>query len=344
MIFDLSMRVLIVCSYRDFRPDGINAYIKEQVEAITQVMCDAPSGKCKVESVKCEFYLVRGKGVSGYIREIPKLRKVIRAFKPDIIHAHYGLCGLLANLSTRRIPVVTTYHGSDINVPRSRRYSNWSLRLSAWNIFVSQHLLDAIDATKYQNTTLIPCGVDLMDDQLQSREEARKALGWSEDEKKVLFAGMFEEVKGPELAMDAIARVNIEELRVKSGKVELIEMKGYTREEVNRLMCAVDCLLMTSKSEGSPQVIKEAMACGCPIVSVDVGDVAERVNGVDGCYVVGSYELTNERISELVKAIQKAFAFNGKTKGREKIITDGLDNAQIAERIIKIYERLAFSV
>ena len=101
------------------------------------------------------------------------------------------------------------------------------------------------------------------------------------------------------------------------------------------LINAVDAVLLTSKTEGSPQVIKEAMSCGCPIVSVDVGDVAERTSGVDGCYVVPSREPR-----EIADALEKAIAFQGKTKGKEKIVVNGLTNEFVAERIIEIYEKI----
>jgi glycosyltransferase involved in cell wall biosynthesis len=100
-------------------------------------------------------------------------------------------------------------------------------------------------------------------------------------------------------------------------------------------MCAANCLLLTSKTEGSPQVIKEAMACGCPIVSVDVGDVAERVSGVEGCYVVRTREP-----KDIAEALLKAIAFKGKTKGRERIQEMGLSNDQVAERLMAIYQSL----
>lgn len=304
------MKVLIVASFNKGR---FVPFVEEQGAALQQVGCEI------------EWFGVQGKGIVGYLKAVPKLRAKIREYKPDIIHAHYGLSCLVANLATRRVPVVSTYHGSDINLKSARRFSKIAMWLSAWNIFVSQRNVDIAKPRK--RWSLIPCGVELSDGQLMTREDARKALGWSMDEKKVLFAGAFDNaVKDPELAKASVSMMT---------DVELIELKGYTREQVNTLMCAANCLLMTSKTEGSPQVIKEAMACGCPIVSVDVGDVKERVANLDGCYVVSSREP-----KDIADALVKAIAFEGRTKGREIIIADGLTNELVAEKIIDIYNQV----
>ncbi len=304
------MRVLIVCSYKPQMPEGCVPFIREQVEALRTQGCE------------CEYYHIKGKGLLGYLREISGLRKKISEWKPDVVHAHYGLSCLLANLATRRVPVVSTYHGSDINEPKVLPFSKLAIWLSAWNIFVSKRNVDIAQPKKHWS--LIPCGVALSDEQLQSRTESRKALGWKLDEKKVLFAGALDNaVKDPELAKASVTLLN---------GVELIELKGYNRQQVNALMCASNCLLMTSRTEGSPQVIKEAMACGCPIVSVDVGDVAERTEGVNGCYVVPLREP-----EDIADALERAIAFEGKTNGREKILEYGLTNELVAKKIIKIY-------
>ena len=302
------MRVLIVarCKNGHYAP-----FITEQVEAIEK------------QGVECRYFGVDGKGIIGYIRQIPKLRKSIREFHPDVIHAHYGLCGLLANYQ-RRIPVVTTYHGSDINDPKVLLLSKRSIHRSRFNIFVSQKNVDI--ARPRKDFALIPCGINLEDYPSIDKVDARKQMGLSLSGKYVLFAGAFDNpIKNEPLAKKAMERV---------PEAELLELKGYSRSQVALLMQAVDAMLMTSFTEGSPQVIKEAMACGCPIVSVDVGDVRSRISGLEGCFI------SKRSADDIIASLRKALAFVGRTAGRDSIIQDGLTNYQIAKRIIDCYTGL----
>lgn len=326
------MKILVIASDKGghFVP-----FIEEQIVALQQA---------GLEIIR---YGVTRKGIVGYLRELPALRRYIRKERPDVIHAHYGLCGLLANLQ-RRIPVVTTYHGSDINQASILRFSKIAIRLSAYNIFVSARsaslamgngLWEMANSLK-KRSTLLPCGVNLTEDQLLSRSEARTALGIAEDVKVILFAGAFDNaVKDAPLAQATVAALPASTPYTLHLTPILQELRGFSRAEVNCWMCAANCLLMTSKTEGSPQVIKEAMACGCPIVSVDVGDVAERTSGVEGCYIVPTREP-----AAIADALLKAIAFAGKTNGRERIIEMGLSNEQIAERLIKLYEAIGYRV
>ena len=315
------MKVLIVASDKGER---FVPFIEEQMAAL------------QFAGVEIVRYGITGKGILGYLRCLPALRRAIQQHQPNLIHAHYGLSGLLANLQ-RRVPVVTTYHGSDINKPNILRFSRIAMRLSAHNIFVSKrNIAIAQPKDKY---TLLPCGVNIPKpwSEMQTQRVEQLTLNqWVQGKlkavvKHVLFAGAFNNaVKDP-----ALAKATINELANEGVKAELIELKGYNRDQVNALMYHCDALLMTSKTEGSPQVIKEAMACGCPIVSVDVGDVAERTSGVEGCYVVSSREP-----AAIAKALQQALAFSGKTNGRERILEMGLSNEQVAERLMAIYQSL----
>ena len=314
------MKILIVASDKG---DKFVPFIEEQIAALLT---------CGVQIAR---YGITGKGIVGYLRELPALKRMIRTEQPDIIHAHYGLSGLLANLQ-RKIPVVTTYHGSDINVPKLLRLSKISMCLSIHNIFVSKRNISI--ARPNRKFSLLPCGVNLTDDQLYSRSNARKMLGIDENAIIVLFAGAFNNtVKDAHLAQSAVLVLNqrFENVKHCNNLPKLVELKGFNRHEVNQWMCAANCLLMTSKTEGSPQVIKEAMACECPIVCVDVGDVAERVSGVEGCYVVRTREP-----KDIAKALQQAIDFEGKTNGRERIIEMGLSNEQVAKRLMEVYEEI----
>ena len=97
---------------------------------------------------------------------------------------------------------------------------------------------------------------------------------------------------------------------------------------------ASDLLLSTSLWEGSPNVIKEAMACNCPIVTTNVGDVKWLLDGVEGCLIT-----TNDP-KDVADKIKKALNFKGRTKGRDKLISLGLDSEHIAKKIIKVYEEV----
>ena len=317
------MKILVVCSYKPQLPEGVAPFVREQVEALSAQGC------------KCTYYHIKGKGVLGYLREVPKLRRMIREWKPDIVHAHFGLSCLVANLATRHVPIVSTYHGSDINVAPIRMLSAIAIWMSTWNIFVSKRNVDIVKPRGHWS--LIPCGINIPQPWAELKTQLVEQLTlnqWVETillngKKHVLFAGAFDNaVKDPILAKQAV-----NELINEGMNVELIELKGYIRNQVNALMYNCDAFLMTSRTEGSPQVIKEAMACGCPIVSVDVGDVSERIDGVDGCYIVPSRDP-----KDIAVAIEKAIVFDGYTNGREKIIEMGITNEQVAKKIVGIYE------
>jgi len=299
------MRVLIVARWKNGK---YAPFVTEQVAALEKL------------GVECHFFPVKNNGIGGYLKSLPSLRRAIKEFQPEIVHAHYGLCGLLANLQ-RQVPVVTTYHGSDINDPKVRWLSRIAMRLSRFNVFVSQRMLEQAHPRK--DYALIPCGVILDDFPVIDKAEARRQMGLKSDGRYILFAGAFDNpIKNVSLAKEAVKQL--------SG-VELLELKGYSRSAVAVLMQAVDAFLMTSLSEGSPQVIKEALACDCPIVSVDVGDVKERVTGVKGCFVVEA------DASAIAEALKYTLRFDSRTNGRQVIERDGLTSKQVAEKLRIVY-------
>lgn len=269
------------------------------------------------------FFGIKGQGVFGYLKNRSRLIRVIQQFDPQIVHAHYGLSGLFANMQ-RKVPVVTTFHGSDINNKSVLRFSKLAMFFSAYSIFVSQRN-SAIAAPK-KHYQLVPCGIDSTNFQLFDKQEARAKLQLLSSRKYVLFSGSFaNRVKNADLAQRAVSLLK---------EVELIELKGYSREEVNLLMNAVDAAVMTSFTEGSPQFVKEVMACGCPLVSVDVGDVQEITSGVEGYY------MANYDAPDLAEKLKLAMAFEGRTNGRQRIVELGLENETVARKITEIYKEV----
>ena len=300
-----------------------------------QAMHNASIGdrRSEIEDLKVEWHLIKGRGMLAYVRDILRLMRDIKREQPDVIHAHYGISGFYACLLTRlmfrkkRVPIVVTYHGSDINNPKVRKISQRAIRMADYNIFVSLKLREQVQCGA--NSEVLPCGLNMEDWHEMSKEEARKKMGLSMEKRYVLFSSDFQTaIKNPELAKQAVILIK---------DVELIELVGYTREQVNALMHGVDACLMTSFTEGSPQFIKEAMVCGCPIVTTRVGDAEYVIGETRGCY------FTDYTAEDCAKQLEKALVFaekHDRTKGRERIVELGYDNRVIANKIKGIYEQL----
>lgn len=299
------MNLLIVCSGNK---NKINSFISEQAEAVSNL------------DVRVYYFLIKGKGITGYLKNRRELIKYVRANNIDIIHAHYGLSGLLAVLQ-RNVPVIVTFHGSDINQRKTRYLSRLASLLSSHNIFVEKSFADKLKSRgKY---TLLPCGVDLDNFRPLEKTEARKFLSWNEHEKIVLFSSAFRNsIKNYPLAKAAVRKV---------PNARLVELHGYSRSEVNVLMNAADVLLLTSLSEGSPQVVKEALACNLPIVSVPVGDVPVVTIGVSGV------KITSYESDDIAIALKQILSNNKRSNGRTAVAK--FDNKLIASALVAIYRR-----
>ena len=99
-------------------------------------------------------------------------------------------------------------------------------------------------------------------------------------------------------------------------------------------MNASDFQLTTSFRESGPLVVKEAMACGTPIVTVDVGDVKDVIGDTEGCYIA------ERHADDIAEKIRQALAFKGKTSGRQRIIDLGLSNELVAKQLVEIYKKV----
>lgn len=236
----------------------------------------------------------------------------------DLVHANYGLVGPFALAQPIR-PVVLTIWGSEVMGYSRRldRVTRFSARHSDAVIAPSKAVSRALDTPH----AVVPFGVDTELFRPMDRSESRERLGWDADTRIVLFPyDPSREVKNYALARRVIERASVD--------AELRTVSGLAYEEMPYVMNASDALLLTSERESGPMVIKEAVACGLPVVSTDVGFARDVVEGVPGCTVGNSS-------SELARGLERALATIERPGGRDVI--DGLGLERMADHLFTVY-------
>jgi glycosyltransferase involved in cell wall biosynthesis len=258
------LRVLVVTNmYPTAREPWFGCFVQEQVEDLISLGIDVQV--LHFDGRSSRF---------NYLRAARELRRLVAGGRFDLVHAHYGLTGALA-VFQHRLPVVTTFCGSDYNIPWQRWVSRGVARRSI-PVCVSERgrLL-----LRCPSAAVIPSGVDTELFRPMDRALARQRLGWQEDIHYVLLPGSRSAaVKGADL-FDAV----IEQARTIVSDLCPIALEGYTREQTVLVLNAADVVVMTSVHEGSPVAVRESLACTTPVISVDVGDVPEVLAGLPGC-------------------------------------------------------------
>jgi glycosyltransferase involved in cell wall biosynthesis len=275
----------------------------------------------------------------------PRLRRKVAEFVPNLIHVMYG--GVMAAEVTRRQglpPTIVTFHGSDLlgenlsGLGRKiiSRYgvccSRKAARRAQGVIVVAHHLLKALNQQiAPSKTRVIPCGIDLERFQPLDRIQCQKQLGWSASDFHVLFVSSSgDPVKRPELARSAVAH-----LKRKRPSVAFHLLGGVPNDQVPVWLNASDALLLTSKHEGSPTIVKEALACGLPVVSVPVGDIPERIADISGCY------LAEPNPTDLGEKLDSVCERRGRLDCRDRLqnFSRGTIAARIEEFYLEVWRR-----
>ena len=294
----------------------VSAFVSSQYESLQSAGLDMV------------LFPIRGRGWKSYAKAVTDLHKILKRECPDIVHAHYSICGLVAALAAcgTKAKVVVSILGS---FPRQ----SFKLR---WVRFFIRHVWDAT-LVKSQRTAdqlgmslpVVPNGVNLSQFSLIDQGTARRQCGFEAGKRYVVWcSNPARSEKRYSLAQRAVALLS-------DPDVLLVPVFDKAHSDVVDYMCAADVLLLTSVSEGSPNVVKEAMACNCPVVSTDVGDVAWVTGGIDGTWVV-----PNGDGEALCEGLRYALAFNRRTEGRRRIESLGLTTEQTAQKIMAIYDTL----
>lgn len=278
------------------------------------------------EGLEIEYFLIKP-GIWNYISSTRKIKETFKTGQFDLIHAHYSLSAFSSALAGP-FPLVVSLMGSDIYMTFVfRLISRFFILVNRWKAIIvkSQSMQLKLKLT---HAHIIPNGVDLVRFRSIPMITAKNKSHFSKDKKIVLFLAQPNRVeKNYPLAVKAIQILNNQD-------VELKTIYNVANEIIPQYLSASDVVLLTSKWEGSPNVIKEAMACNCPIVATDVGDIKWLIGHTEGCYI------TSFDPKDVAEKLQMALNFNKRTEGRDRIIELGLYSETIAKRIINVYNEV----
>jgi teichuronic acid biosynthesis glycosyltransferase TuaC len=299
----------------------------------------AQGDSLKAEGLDLDYFLIKGKGARNYLANIGRLKRQLRENRYDLIHAHYSFCGWVAVLAAGRLPVVLSLMGDDATGTFSgqNRISLKSRALLLLGRLIQPFTAAIISKSpniesfvyRKKISHLIPNGVKLDQFVEYDRAALRETLGMKKDKQYIVFLGNPKDPnKNYALAQSAHALL-------KRPNVELLSPFRLTHDEVAQYLNAADVFVMCSFSEGSPNVVKEAMALNCPMVVTPAGDAAWVAGDEPGCFV-GGFDPA-DFAAKLAEALDWTTA-NGRTAGRRRLIALGLDATSVARRILGVYE------
>ncbi len=292
----------------------------------------------QAQGLEIDVLEMRGLPKVKYLQLVPKF--LLRAARADLIHAHYGFCGWLARLQIGK-PVVISFMGDDIlGTPDETGRLSFASRavveidrwLARWVNAVIVKSAEMAEIVKPVTAHVVPNGVDLALFRPLDRTDAQQQLGWPTDKRYLLFPGNPDNPrKGFPLAQAAVQLA-----AQQSGQsFELVPLRNVLPDQVPLYMNACEAMLLTSQLEGSPNVVKEAMACNLPVVSVPVGDVATLLQGATG------YSVQPRDPAKLAAALLHVLALDpAQIDGRAALQRHGLGLEQVAEQIITIYKQV----
>jgi glycosyltransferase involved in cell wall biosynthesis len=200
-------------------------------------------------------------------------------------------------------------------------------RLVEGVIVKSEEMRRVLPAGVRVSAEVVPNGIDMHLFRPVERHAARARLGLDRDRRYVVFPA------DPSIPRKAYAVVEraVDTLRGGGLDIELLAVHDRPQAQVVDFYNAADVVVLPSLWEGSPNVVKEAMACSVPIVAADVGDVREILGTTAGCAIV------DRTPAAFASAIRAAFdAPAGRTHGRAAIAHLAAD--RVARQVRRIYE------
>lgn len=267
------------------------------------------------------------------IAAIPKIKSATARARPDVIHGwmyHGNIAGSLGSRLTRRSPVVWSIHHSIDDLTNEKQLSRWLIRLSAFLSYSTfaisycsatsarQHEKLGFDPSK---TVVIPNGTDcdIFKPQSDARRRLGRMLGIPADRFIIGTIGRSHPMKDHCALVRALDRLlkdglNVQGLLVghghEEGKAhELARQLGIAerisilgpRDDVADLTPGLDIFVLSSAwGEAFSLALAEAMACGVPSVTTDVGDNAYLLGDRDAVAPPGDVDALTQILKRLV--------------------------------------------
>jgi teichuronic acid biosynthesis glycosyltransferase TuaC len=307
------MKILFVTAmYPDAENPGYGAFVKQQAEAIRN------QGH-KVDVLHFKGY----RSKLSYLMAALKLFWITSRHRSyDVVHAHYGLAGV-PGLFCWKVPLVVTLHGSDALIGRVQPFISRCVCHLADEVVVVSKKINSVIPGK-----VIPCGVNLQVFRPIDRNEARVRLGLDKDKKFILFPfDPKRTIKRYDLAKAAVCR-----LASQGYNVDLLVASSVKNEEMPWYYNAADIMILCSNSEGSPTSVKEALSCNIPVVSADVGDVREIMDGIEGT------KICEQNIHSLSNCLEELVNHHNRSSFNGRVAMKRYDQQHTAELIVKVYE------
>ncbi|ELY44538.1 glycosyltransferase [Natronorubrum sulfidifaciens] len=291
-------------------------FFDQQVSAL-----EARGVDCTVCSVPGAHRGDSTRSPTDYLRFYPKILSELRSGEYDLVHANYGLVAPFALAQPIR-PVILTLWGTDLMSEQSwlRSLSQHSARHATATVVPTRTMARTLEA----DHELIPFGVDTELFRPMPKAAARDRIGWDTDRPIALFPyDSSRGVKDYARARRLVDRADID--------LELRTVTGVDHDKIPAYMNASDVLLVTSKRESGPMVVKEAAACSLPVVSTDVGFVRETVGDVHNCVV-------SDDDDALIDGLEAVIESDSRANGCDTI--DGLGIEALGESLHGLYRRV----
>lgn len=257
----------------------------------------------------------------NFFKNLFLLRSYIKSNTINIVHIHFG--GLYAFiiilfLFYTNTKVIITFHGTDIH---GKLHTNGyilqkiKIKINKFFSLLSFPFVDKIDFVSNSLKDYIPFIYDILFQKKYTSSvlgvdydcfkpiniiEAKKELNLNLDTKYILFINN----NNSPVKREKYARELIEKL---GKEYKILKPKNISYEKIPLYFNASTFLIVTSENEGSPNIIREAIATNLPIVSVDVGDVKEYIDKITSSIIIDKYNQSNalEEIINNIDIIEK---------------------------------------